>query len=421
MKIYFSIPWDTGQNIGNAYNQFMQMVPFDEDFACFLDGDATFLTTDFGKQLEDIVNKYPECGLFTCLTNRVKNKKQVAGDWKSNDIEVHRKIAGRLHKLHYDEIEDIADIAKGSLSGVVILIRKSLWRKLGGFTNGMLGVDNDIHQKAYANFEKVYLMKGVYVYHWYRGGDMMDVSHLPPKTAVSRSAIMNRRRELLESRRQKNLPKKIVYSAITGNYDNPLPHKLPNGWEYRLYSNTPGVGTHQVENNGLSDVKLARHIKIMPWDYFDFDVCVWIDGNTIFQKDELENLCQYDFTISTHPERNCIYDEAAALESFGKENVDLLIDITDRYKEEGFPKQRGLVASHAIIRKNTVENKEFCKKWWHEVKNNSHRDQMSFDYVLWKNPLSIHYIKFNTIFRRTTLHKNGVRKATVSLALQNKR
>ena len=56
------------------------------------------------------------------------------------------------------------------MSGVVILLSKKTWALLGGFADGFLGVDNAIHQAARDRGFPVYLMEGVYVYHWYRAG-----------------------------------------------------------------------------------------------------------------------------------------------------------------------------------------------------------------------------------------------------------
>ncbi len=54
------------------------------------------------------------------------------------------------------------------MSGVVILLSRKTWGRLGGFADGFLGVDNAIHQAARDLGYRVYLMEGVYVYHWYR-------------------------------------------------------------------------------------------------------------------------------------------------------------------------------------------------------------------------------------------------------------
>ena len=179
MKIFYSIGWDSSKNIGKYYNSFMKLLA-DDDYACFLDGDAMFTTKFFGKQLEEIVQKYPECGLFTCVASRMGCIWQRAGDPISDDMTVHRLIGRILSETKYDEITDVSNVDKMHvLSGVLILISKKVWKKLGGFKeDGILGVDNDIHWMAQVYNEKVYLMNGVYLYHWYRGGNEADLQHL---------------------------------------------------------------------------------------------------------------------------------------------------------------------------------------------------------------------------------------------------
>jgi hypothetical protein len=53
---------------------------------------------------------------------------------------------------------------------------------LGKFSDGFLGVDTQMHQSARAKSIEVYLMEGVYVYHWYRadtGGRATAARSLP--------------------------------------------------------------------------------------------------------------------------------------------------------------------------------------------------------------------------------------------------
>ena len=177
--IYYSIPWDSSKNIGKYYNSFMELLG-NNDTACFVDGDACFTTYMYGKQLENILSKYPECGLFCGTVNRVGCKWQQFGDWMSNDLEEIRKHGQYLFDTYYNEIEDVTDKQHDEvMGGTIILIRKKIWKKLGGFKEeGILGVDNDIHWKAQEKGEKVYLMKGVYMCHWYRGGNIYAKEHL---------------------------------------------------------------------------------------------------------------------------------------------------------------------------------------------------------------------------------------------------
>jgi hypothetical protein len=173
VKIYYSIPWDTDKDIGKYYNAFMNIIG-ENDYACFIDADSCFTTCFYGKQIEDIVNKYPECGFFTAVTNRLGNPTQLAGKWDSDDIKEHRIFGEQLAKEKYDKIKSISIGC-----GVLILISKKVWKKIGGFKEtGILGVDNYLYIEACKKGEKIYLMTGVYLYHWYRGGNRGDVKHL---------------------------------------------------------------------------------------------------------------------------------------------------------------------------------------------------------------------------------------------------
>lgn len=168
--IYYIIPWNSSKNIGVAYNTSMEIVG-ENDYVCFLDADACFTTHFFGKQIEDIVEKNSECGFFTSYTNRVGCSWQLYGDSKSNDISYHREIGSHLYNNFYDKVTQIVDPVN-ALSGVLMLISKKTWRDVGGFNErGMLGIDNEFYFKALSQNKIIYRMDGVYVYHWYRGGD----------------------------------------------------------------------------------------------------------------------------------------------------------------------------------------------------------------------------------------------------------
>ena len=57
-----------------------------------------------------------------------------------------------------------------------------------------------------------------------------------------------------------------------------------------------------------------------------------------------------------------------------------------KYKQEGFPKNYGLPQTCIVFRYHNDEScKRLMKTWWEEIKNESHRDQLSFNYALWKN------------------------------------
>lgn len=183
--IYYSVPYSIEKNIGKYYNEFMGMLPRDDDFACFVDGDTIFTTSFYGHTINNAVNRYPRVGCFTCMTNRVFYKKQIVPDidYDSNDMKYHRDIGTMLETVYGDTCKDITEplFEKQKhryFSGCMILLQKKLWKKVGGFKDGMLGVDNELHKSIISMGEKVYVMQGVYMYHWYRWPDSNNAKHL---------------------------------------------------------------------------------------------------------------------------------------------------------------------------------------------------------------------------------------------------
>ena len=176
--IHFAIPWDTGKNIGAAYNRTMEIV-HEDDWVCFVDGDALMCSTYFGKQIEAVVanNSFD---LYSCMTNRVssyqadRTRKDL---WDSDNIRRHRKEATIRWEEHGHRCEDVSKNTK-KISGVIILLPKRTWLRVGPFMDGMLGVDNDYHRRVVEGGGSVGLMRGIYVYHWYRGGNIRDIGHL---------------------------------------------------------------------------------------------------------------------------------------------------------------------------------------------------------------------------------------------------
>lgn len=174
--IYTHIPYTPkkhGVNLGHAYNKFMEILPADDDWGCFVDHDAMFTTATWYHQLNDIINNNHDVGAFGARTNRVANTFQLVGniDIMSNDIQYHRKVGDYIKSKYYD---DLLCIERGNThqhgySGVFILIKKSTWKTINGFKiEGFTGVDNDFRTRLHNNNIKFCVMNGVYLYHWYR-------------------------------------------------------------------------------------------------------------------------------------------------------------------------------------------------------------------------------------------------------------
>jgi GT2 family glycosyltransferase len=164
---YYFIPYDLNGNVGKAYNEYMQLLPQDTDYGVLTDRDIMFLTSDYGKQIEDIIKMYPDTGIFTCYCNRVGNPWQRYNGVisENQDWKYHIDLALKLQKEKYLEVKEIPR----SISGFLMVIQKKTWQRVGGFLEqGILTIDNNFSRKVLAIGKKILLMEGIYVFHYYR-------------------------------------------------------------------------------------------------------------------------------------------------------------------------------------------------------------------------------------------------------------
>jgi hypothetical protein len=180
--IYYTVPFDSSKNLGKYYNDFMKVLPNEDDWACIVDGDTIFTTPDYGLLVEKAISENPDADCFTAMTNRVGCQWQIAPgvDIHSDDIRYHRDFGKLLKTVYGHSVVDVTNKPKTQvMSGFFILLKKSSWQKFGGFKeSGMLGIDNDLHWKIQKHKQKFYMIRGLYLYHWYRGGNAADKSHL---------------------------------------------------------------------------------------------------------------------------------------------------------------------------------------------------------------------------------------------------
>ena len=209
--------------------------------------------------------------------------------------------------------------------------------------------------------------------------------------------------EIREREKQmKKDPKVVVYTCITGGYDNILePTVVTPGVDYICFTDNPNMKTKTwklvpIPNELLSysKVKQQRGVKILAHRYLSgYDISIWVDGAVIVRGNIKEylgtlDLKNYSVFIPEHPARKCIYKEKDACVKIKKikgDEIALADRQMKRYKDEKFPENFGLVQTNVMIRRhNDQYSKDLMEKWWSELKDYSHRDQLSFNYALWK-------------------------------------
>lgn len=196
----------------------------------------------------------------------------------------------------------------------------------------------------------------------------------------------------------------VVYTCITGKYDELKEHKYVNSdWDYVCFTDSQLICSdyhtweiRPIFFKELDDVRNARWHKIHPHIIFpEYEKSVWIDANIDVLNNNLFNDVQLSMnknskiSIVSHPDRDCIYDELQACIDLQKDDAEIMKKQVDLIKQDGFPKKNGLFDTSIIYREHN--NKEIIKimeNWWWWIKKYSRRDQLSLNYVLWKNNYS---------------------------------
>jgi hypothetical protein len=212
----------------------------------------------------------------------------------------------------------------------------------------------------------------------------------------------------------------MIYSCVTGNYDDVtkgllastapaeknviyvlytdqflknavkvssdcFQYQAPNGnilWQIR-----PLIWSHP-----LCKRRTARFCKINPHIFCDADIdyTIWLDGSQKIKEDVrltdalIPTLKNNFLSTFKHPSRICIYQELQACIQLKKDNATLMKQQIENYRKEGYPAYNGLVETACIVRKQNKESADLNNHWWKEITNNSYRDQLSFNYVVWK-------------------------------------
>lgn len=191
----------------------------------------------------------------------------------------------------------------------------------------------------------------------------------------------------------------VVYTAISNGYDGLRdPLVISEQCDYICFTDNKNIESsiwqiREFPNEHLDDVRKCRQLKILPHRYFsEYKYSIWVDGN-IEIINNLQELVEnqlinsnFDLLTFQHPSRNCIYEEAEECVREKKDNIELIRNQIQKYSQEEYPLNNGLVESNVILRKhNSKELIDVMEQWWEQVKYNSRRDQLSFNYVSWKS------------------------------------
>lgn len=226
----------------------------------------------------------------------------------------------------------------------------------------------------------------------------------------------------------------ICYTVISGPYDKlNTPKTISKGWKYicftdqNIVSNIWEIRPIPPELSYLSQVKRQRCLKTQPHKYLpEHEWSVYVDANITINVGMwklVRDICQKeDFSVTRHFQRDCIYEERQACIRMKKDNgVESEAQIK-RYKQEGFPEHYGLNETNLLVRHNVDWVRGLDDMWWNEIEKGSHRDQLSFNYCLWKGGFRIHnlpkmIVRESEFFGFNPGHKSTANKHRVNLVI----
>lgn len=200
-----------------------------------------------------------------------------------------------------------------------------------------------------------------------------------------------------------------IYTAIFGDNDElNEPKEIEKGVDYFCFTDNFSLVSKNWKIILLPSLYLnprmsARALKILSHKIMiNYELSVWIDGSVKITSSILEflknyckkeNICTFD-----HPSRNCIYKEALDCQIKGRDNFNIISNQMKLYKKLKYPKNYGLLMTGILVRRNnTKEVRILNDRWWDVLIQHSNRDQLSFNFILWKYKLK------NKVLNQSTL------------------
>lgn len=192
------------------------------------------------------------------------------------------------------------------------------------------------------------------------------------------------------------------YTAIFGNCDGLLTpingDRLIKEADFFCFTDNPLLQSDffkiiLVDRKFTDTTRENRYYKLLPHLILpnEYDFTLYIDGNIILKSksliEEFENIFSDNakqIALLAHPFRNCLYEEGIACIESNKDNADIINSQLTSYRKEGYPAKNGLIAGTIIFRKASPEVNKLGEAWWEQLKKGSKRDQLSFNYVIWK-------------------------------------
>ena len=205
---------------------------------------------------------------------------------------------------------------------------------------------------------------------------------------------------------RKNKPSnKVVYTCITGNYDDLEEIKgytfINFDWDYVCFTDNQNLINQKqfgiwkirpLQFTEHDDTRNNRWHKINPHLILpEYDESIYIDANINILTDKLFKIIdthkkKKKLMLAEHASTICLYKEFEWVLWKKVDKQEIMEAHLKLLQDSGFPKNYGMPENNIIYRQhNKPEIISLMEDWWYMVENYTKRDQLSLPYVLWKH------------------------------------
>lgn len=188
----------------------------------------------------------------------------------------------------------------------------------------------------------------------------------------------------------------VVYTAIFGGKDVLKDPPDSERCDFVCFTDNPDLQSdiwdiRVCQPTGADPRRSAKLYKINPHLFLpEYGYSIWIDGSVRIKDAGFYDLSDavlkdHDMALYRHPARNCIYQEFEECVKIKKDKKRKMCRQIHGYRKAGYPENNGLVSGVIIFRRNSEVVRKINEEWWREIELGSVRDQLSFNYVAWKN------------------------------------
>lgn len=200
----------------------------------------------------------------------------------------------------------------------------------------------------------------------------------------------------------REMSRRVVYTVLVGDYEHILEQDCPNssGIDFICFTDNKDLTSSSWKIVKIDTLKLdppreSRRYKILPHLYLsDYEESIYIDNKVKLLQDPefifdtyLPN-SSYDFVCFKHPRRDCLYAEAERVIILDYDDERRVREQIAAYKRAGYPEGNGLISGCFLLRRHGATKVRQCmEEWFENVLGYSKRDQISFNFVAWRQNL----------------------------------